>query len=297
MLWWRFYPILCFALLLTFSSCQNEETKDENAIREEARSYEDAYNQGDLESFKDLWAEDATYIYPDSGEVVEGREAILEQFATKFHNNDKSLIEIEIDTITFPKNNQAIETGTAKLKKGGELLKQTTYKATYEKKDDQWLITEVREVESIDPPSQYENLKELEWLIGEWIDEDEDIKIESESKWDKYKNFITQHFTVNVEGKLELEGRQVIAWDPRKEQIRSWIFDSDGGFGEGIWRKKGKNWIVEASHTAPDGRRSSAVNIYTPLNQNSYSWESTGREIGGELLPNVDPVKVVRKKK
>ena len=28
---------------------------------------------------------------------------------------------------------------------------------------------------------------------------------------------------------------QRIGWDPAAKQIRSWEFDSEGGFGEGTW--------------------------------------------------------------
>ena len=36
---------------------------------------------------------------------------------------------------------------------------------------------------------------------------------------------------------------QVIGWDPAAKQVRSWVFDSGGGIGEGIWTKQGDKWI------------------------------------------------------
>ena len=45
----------------------------------------------------------------------------------------------------------------------------------------------------------------------------------------------------------DLEGTQVIGWDPAAGTIRSWMFDSDGGFGEGTWSKKDNSWIVKFS--------------------------------------------------
>jgi hypothetical protein len=32
----------------------------------------------------------------------------------------------------------------------------------------------------------------------------------------------------------------------------------------------------------------------TVLDGNSFTWQSTGRELDGEILPNIEPVKVVR---
>jgi hypothetical protein len=74
------------------------------------------------------------------------------------------------------------------------------------------------------------------------------------------------------------------------------MFDSDGGFGEGSWKKDGKAWIVENAQTMPDGTRASAINIYTPVDADHYTFESTGRDVGGELLPDIRPVTVERKK-
>jgi hypothetical protein len=44
----------------------------------------------------------------------------------------------------------------------------------------------------------------------------------------------------------------------------------------------------------PDGRKSSAVNILTKVDDNTFTWQSIQRYVDGELLPNVDEVVVVR---
>lgn len=50
--------------------------------------------------------------------------------------------------------------------------------------------------------------------------------------------FCSCSFKVSVPSMDDLEGTQVIGWDPAAGTIRSWMFDSDGGFGEGTWSKK-----------------------------------------------------------
>jgi hypothetical protein len=45
----------------------------------------------------------------------------------------------------------------------------------------------------------------------------------------------------------------------------------------------------------PDGRKSSAVNIITRIDDDQCTWQSIHREVAGDLLPNVDEVLVVRK--
>jgi hypothetical protein len=143
--------------------------------------------------------------------------------------------------------------------------------------------------------SHYEHLKELEWMIGEWVDEGEEATITTVCKWTKNRNFMTRSFTVTFAEGLELEGTQVVGWDPVARQIRSWMFDSEGGFGQGRWTRQGNRWVVKASQVLKGGRRASAINVLTYVDQNTFTWQSIGREIAGELQPNVPEVTIVRK--
>jgi hypothetical protein len=45
----------------------------------------------------------------------------------------------------------------------------------------------------------------------------------------------------------------------------------------------------------PDGKRTSAVNIVTEIDNDSYTWQSINRTVDGEVLPNIDEVLIVRK--
>lgn len=291
----RFQSWISVLLILLFTSCGMQESGEEKALREKAKSYQEAFNARNADALASMWVEDADYINPITGEEVSGRDAIQKMFAEKFKEPDLPQMEIKIDSITFPKEGEALETGTTELKKNGKTVTQLAYKVLYEKVNGNWLISEVREIEDIETPSHYEHLKELEWLVGSWVDEDEDSTIIIKFEWDRYKNFLIQHFTVAVEGKFQLEGKQIIGWDASQKKIRSWIFDSDGGFGEGKWIKKGKSWNVESIQTLADGSKASATNIFTPIDANSYKWESVDREADGELLPNIEPVTIIKK--
>lgn len=147
-----------------------------------------------------------------------------------------------------------------------------------------------------DAPTHYQELKGLEWLMGDWIDDEEDSSLQFSAKWDKHKNFITEHFIVSSLDEPEFEGQQIIAWDPENKQIRSWVFDSDGGFGEGKWSKTPEGWTVDMTYTLPDGRKATSDFLYSHITEGSYTWQSTNRQIEGELLPNIEPVTVMRKK-
>ena len=42
-------------------------------------------------------------------------------------------------------------------------------------------------------------------------------------------------------------GTQRIGWDPVAGQFRSWDFDSQGGYSEGLWSRDGDRWIIKMS--------------------------------------------------
>lgn len=292
---WRYYLPLSLFLALSLS-CDRQGKGEESSIRARTDQYAKAYNKQDVKALGSMWANDGEFHRPDKGISYQGRNEIEGAYQSAFKERGDARLEIKVHNIVFPTSNEAVETGTAILTKAGEEIGKTVYKAVFEKKGGEWLIAQLKEIDFKEAPTNYQHLKELEWMIGTWEDKDDDSENTMVCAWDRYKNFITQHFTLSSEGVFELEGKQLIAWDPVTERIRSWVFDSDGGFGEGVWIKKGNSWVVQASQTLADGRRASSTNIYTPIDAGSYRWESTGREVDGELLPDIEPV-IVKKVK
>ncbi len=138
------------------------------------------------------------------------------------------------------------------------------------------------------------HLEELNWLVGKWEGESQGSKVETSFEWDKEQAFLLQTFKMAIEGETQVDGKQVIGWDPVKKTIRSWVFDADGSFGEGTWKKEGKSFVVEMSKVFPDGKLGSFLHSFTPIDK-GYQWESTGRAIGGEILPNIGPVTLKKK--
>lgn len=289
------------ALVCLFgTSCEkqiNINEKAEQEIRQTVDTYTKAFNSHDSDAVMEFWADDSTYVNPEAGVKIAGKEEIKKLFDDAFSDHPGDQMSIQIDSIVFPRPDKAVESGTVTITNtDGDLSKQA-YRVFYVKREGKWLIQQAREVDIDLTPDENENLKELSWLIGTWVDADadDDSVTAIETKWDKYKNFIIQKFTVTVEGFLELEGKQFIAWDPVKKQIRSWVFDSDGSFGEGYWSKEGNNWIAEMAQTMSDGKKGSATYIYSPVDEKNYTWQATEREIGGDILPDIETVTVKKK--
>ncbi len=266
--------------------------KDEAAIRSEAESVAQAFNHGDAKKLASHWAEDAEYILP-SGEILKGRDKIEQGFKKFFSDNQGVQMQVAISQIRFPRRKEAVEEGSAVVSRPGEKPKELTYEVSYEKRKAGWKIVHVEE--TVAAPSNYEHLKELEWLTGEWVDDSEIVEVETLAQWTENNNFITLSFRVQREGRSALAGTQVIGWDPSIKSIKSWVFDSLGGFGQGIWSREGSRWTVRATGVLITGEKTSAINTYTALDENTFTFSSIGREINGEPQPNIEEIRVVRK--
>lgn len=287
-----------FSLLVLLSGCSGDRDSnpDSAKIRQSSKTYVDAFNRKDAKTLANLWGDDAVLIHPNTGLTLEGSAAIEDYFRNFLDQTGDAKIAVHIKNISYLKENIAIEEGTSTLTQKGQEPEIANYRAYYEKQKGEWKMMELEEPLQDPGAAAAEHLKELSWLIGSWSDEDKDYDVTTSSKWDDHQKFILQKFSIVKDQLPVMEGNQTIAWDPIREGIRSWIFDSAGGFGEGRWTKKGNDWVVETIFVLADGERASSVNIYSNIGTDTYTWQSTGREVAGEFLPDITPVKVTRKK-
>jgi uncharacterized protein (TIGR02246 family) len=282
-----------FVLILAATASQGEQkpSPDEAAIKQAVQAYVEAFNRGDATGVASFWSEDGEYIAP-SGDRFKGRKNIEAAFKTFFGENKDVQLQASPSSIRFPSPNRAVETGTATVTRPGQTPEETQYVATYVKKGGTWRLVSVNEEES---SVGFQHLKDLEWLIGEWVDRDENVSLDTVYQWARNNSFITGSFTIYVQGKVDLQGTQVIGWDPVAKTIKSWVFDSQGGFGQGTWTRKDNQWVVDSSGFLSTGERTSAINTYTYVDDNVFTFQSAEREIGGEPMPGIEPVTVVRK--
>jgi len=293
-----YMAVVSCSLLVAPSLCIADQAEDEAAIRKSDDAYIEAYNKQDAKALAALWSPEAVYVDPETGKESVGRDEIEKEFAETFSANKDVKLEVNVNSIKFLSPNVAIENGTARVIRPKEEPDESTYSALFVKRDGKWLLDRVTEEQPpAPPPSNYDHLKELEWMVGSWVDDntDENVTIQTDCEWAKNKNFMTRSFAVAVGGKVDLAGMQIIGWDPAAKQIRSWIFDSDGGFAEGKWKQKDDRWIIQQTGTLPDGRKSSAVNIIRKLDNDSLTWQTVQRSVDGDILPDVEEITIVRK--
>jgi uncharacterized protein (TIGR02246 family) len=272
-----------------------DQAADKAAIEKAIESYTAAFNARDAKALAEHWSPEGVYTSRLSGDRVVGREALREEFAALFDEVQGAKLEVSTESVDFVSPNVAVEQGRATVLRPKDSPVESSYSVVYVKRDGKWLIDRVSEDEELPaPPSHYEHLKDLEWLVGNWIDQEGGDVIKTECQWTRNRNFLTRSFTVSIRDRIEVAGMQIIGWDAARKQIRSWVFDSDGGFVEGVWRRSGDRWIVTSKATLPDGKKGSFTSISRRLDENSFGWQKVNRIVDGEILPNIDEVVIVR---
>ncbi|MGO9113397.1 MAG: YybH family protein [Thermoguttaceae bacterium] len=292
-------PFVLAASLFRVCSAADAEkpgaTADESAIRATIDSYVAAYNRGDAKAVAAHWSDSGEWTSP-SGQRFQGRQAIEKEMHSLFNENKGVRIEVINPSIRMVSPQVAIEEGTVRVIRPSEPPSESTYLAVDVKEGGRWKLNTVRETDVPETPAASSQLQELAWLVGDWVDDSPEVDDAATVTWAKNKTYLTYAFKISEPGSNDaLEGTQVIGWDPAADTIRSWMFDSDGGFGEGTWTKKENSWVVKFSQVLPDGRKASATNVYTLVDGNTFTWKSIGRKVDGQFMPNIDEVKMVRK--
>ena len=269
------------------------EQKEIEKVNEE---YIMAFQKGDHKALAAFYTEDAAQTDGEGNVVVSGRAAIEKQLKDFFDENKGAGLELSIDSVKPLAPEVVLEKGEAVVTRAAGNSTTTNYLAIHVKRGGQWLIAHLAESESQAAPSPYSHLHELEWLIGTWKDNTSEAEVRTTCEWATNKTFLTRSFSAISKDRGELEGTEVIGWDPIKGHIRTWIFDSEGGFSEAIWTREGDRWLVQSVTTLPDGRKASAHNTITHVSDDQYTWESTNRVLDGEVRPNIDKIQIDRVK-
>ena len=266
---------------------------DEKAIRATADEFVKAFDAADAKTVGALWATDAEYT-DESGRSLHGRAAIEKEYADLFKEHHGATMTVTIESIRFLGPDIAVEKGIAKVKSPGtDARLGARYTVVHARRDGKWIMVVGRDDPYV-PGSNEDYLKDLEWLIGDWKLEAKDRALKLHFEWMAQRNFIKNTYMVTQDGKSTLSGGQIIGWNPKLGRIVSWHFDAEGGFGNDTWTKDGSKWVIDATGVFRNGSESTAVNVLTAVDANSFTWQSVKRTLDGVALPNTPPVKMVR---
>jgi uncharacterized protein (TIGR02246 family) len=271
-----------------------KDNSPEEGVREAVALYASAFNLHDAEALAARWSEQGVHVDQDTGERTSGRDAIQKDFAKLFADNAELTLGVRVDTIRFIRPDVAQITGQAVTVSGDEEPNDSTFTAIVVKSGEDWLLDSVNETVIPAPPKPSDYLQELEFFVGHWVDESDEVRVDTTVRWGANRSFLVRSYTLDRGDGVEHQGTQVIGWDPKNERIRCWMFDSDGSFGEGSWSQTEDGWSVKLSRTLADGRSAGGTQVITKIDNDTLSVQTIGMEVDGEASPSTDPVRVVR---
>jgi uncharacterized protein (TIGR02246 family) len=268
----------------------------EEQIRKANADYATALMAGNLDAIMAFWSSDADYI-DEAGEMTRGSEKITELFRKALPEFKDTKVNIKVQSLRFLRPEICLEDGVLEKTSVTGIKESSRFAAVWTKTGDKWLISSGRDLPTdVDdlPTLAAAQLRDLEWLVGEWVDDGAKAEVTLKVTWASNKAFLLMDYVVKTEGTETLEVSVRVGWDARNGRVRSWVFDNQGGFGEGYWRKDGKRWVIGMSGILPDGGIGGSTNVYEFVDANTFVWRCTDRDVDGQPLADAE-VKFVHK--
>jgi len=267
---------------------------DEQAVRQLSQRVANAYNGGQAKAVAAAFLPEGEAV-DEVGNVYQGRDQ-LEQVFTKFFEKFPGVtMSMDVAAIRVLGPGLAVEDGTRKvITKDGTGKAATRYTMTYVKREGQWLIASAREFTADEEPTPHERLRPLAWLAGDWVDENSESVVLMSCRWSEDKNFLLMEYTAKIQGRSAMKTSQRIGWDPLHQRVRSWAFDSDGGYGDAHWTAIDTGWVIKSSAVLPDGRTGSATLFIEPVDKGKFVMRGFDRIVGDETNDDYE-VTIVRR--
>jgi uncharacterized protein (TIGR02246 family) len=268
---------------------------DEEAIRRSAAAFATAYKAHDAKAVAELFALKAEFTDED-GELIKGREAIQQNFAEMFKKFHESKIEVEITSIRVLTPNIALEEGIVRGQPvPDEATNVSSYVVIHVKVDGHWLIASVSDFEAdSEELTPNDHLQPLAWMVGDWLDESADSTVKSSCHWDESENYLLMDFSLQIAGSVSASGSMRIGWDPLSGQLKSWSFDADSGYAEGLWIRIDDEWIVRSHGVNAAGKVTSGISVFRFIDNDTMTWRAYDRVIGGEPAEDI-PENVIKR--
>src|SRR5262249_47447714 len=131
------------------------------------------------------------------------------------------------------------------------------------------------------------------WLVGTWSFSSDKADTRMVVEWTEAKRYLLCRTTHKDEGE-STTATQILALHPGTRGIQSWTFESDGSLGAAVWSRTDKGWTGKVTSYQADGDKVTATTILTPIDDNTFTFQSVDRMVGGEKVPDIGPVKVSR---
>jgi uncharacterized protein (TIGR02246 family) len=253
-----------------------------------------AFDERDAAAVAGHWTEWGEFIHND-GEPLRGRADVQKGYAEYFRTlQGKPKLEVQRDALRFPTADMAVLETTLRLRNDdGDIVACGQQNAVLVREGGQWRVAIIREWDRDGRPDV--SLNELGWLIGTWQAVTRDREVTISYEWDEKRSFIRGKFTAKEGATVVDSGTELIGKDNARGVIRSWLFQSDGGFGSGVWTREGQKWSIDVHNVKADGSELTATLIYIRVDPNTFTWQAINLATDGEAQTDTPPIKATKR--
>jgi uncharacterized protein (TIGR02246 family) len=222
------------------------------AVRQAAAATVKAFDAADTGALADMFVAEGELV-DEEGNVFTGRDEVAGLFAAFFDRFPGATLAMEVLDVRPLGQDLAVEEGVRRITTPDGGAAEMRYTAVRSRHGEAWPIVSYREVAADPPPTPRDMLEPLAWLVGEWVDESPEGRTVIHYAWDENGSFLEGDYRLAIEGRPVGKTTQRIGWDPIERAVRSWTFDPDGGFSEGLWLPTDEGWVIRSQATMPDG--------------------------------------------
>jgi uncharacterized protein (TIGR02246 family) len=279
--------------LVVKAASQQDKEKEVRSFLETVAA---TFSRHDAKAVSGLFLPEGELVDAD-GNVLKTREVLEDHYAEIFKANPQARLSISDDSVRLLGDSLAMYDGISDVKLSAlEPVRRTRFAVVLSKQANQWQIASIRDLEEMDndPVVIRETLASLGFLVGQWIEEGGNFRIQTNCQWSDDKMSLTQTFKLSGTNVKELSGTQRIAWDPATQKVKSWTHDTQGGNAEALWTKTGDSWVVKSHGTNSDGDACSMTSVYKQAGEGRIDVYFRDRIIGDEVMPDTS-VTIVRK--
>lgn len=282
--------LAALSVLLSVEVVRAADSADDAAIaavRKSESQVVTAFNAGKADELVGMFLPKGELI-DEQGTVYQGPKEIKELLSNFFKQFAGAKLAVNVESVRLV-GPVAIDEGTRTMTTAdGAVKSQFRYIAVWAKTEKGWQLASLRDFADDPAPTAQDNLQSLAWLVGDWVNEGADGKVAISYRWSEDKNFLLGDFLINSADGATRKSTQRIGWDPSLGRIRSWLFDSDGGFAEGFWTVVEDGVVIKSASVNADGTTSTATMNIITKDKDHYTIEGTDRIVGDDLVEDFE---------
>ncbi len=260
-------------------------SRDEAGVTQAAKGYLAALERGDAKAIADFWTPEGSYI-DETGQASKVRELVAKIAANKGASRPRA--KVGNVNLRFIAADVAIEEGDCEIASAiGPSSLTGRFSALWVRQNGKWKLDQLHEWRSA-RGSANQHLAPLEPFVGQWSGKTDNLSLNVVTRWTSGKAFLHRELSISIDGKETFSATQEIGWDLDSQQIRSWIFNSDGSHGEAVWSLEGNVWLATTTRLLPNGDTATSTYAYKFANRDTLIVRSIGTGTDGESSPGFE---------